>query len=266
MTTVSRGERVFFAIVAVSALWVGSWSYFAPAYVQNGIPWFAPPLHARVIGAIYLSAAMFCFGSIFARSYAEVRVVMPMIALWTGAIFLVSLLYLTSADYRRPPIWIWFVAYLVYPLIAVWLMWIHRSERAGAAGNILPAWARGYFMAQGIVLTAVAALLLVLPDLMVKAWPWTLTPQLAQIYAGPILCYGVASLLLGRARTYTEARIAVSGMFVFAFAVLVASIIHRATFASAGVSVLLWFACLVIAVLVLWLVLARSWRGSAQNT
>jgi hypothetical protein len=234
--------------------------------VQNGIPWFAPPLHARVIGAIYLSAAMFCFGSIFARSYAEVRVVMPMIATWTGAIFLVSLLYLTSADYRRPPIWIWFVAYLVYPLIALWFMWVHRSERDGAAGNMLPAWARGYFLAQGIVLTTVAALLFVLPELMTKAWPWTLTPQLAQIYAGPILCYGVAGLLLGRARTDTEARIAVAGMFVFAVAVLLASVIHRATFASASVSVLLWFTCLVIAVVVLGLVLARSWRASTQST
>ena len=263
MTTVSRGEKAFFVVVALSALWVGCWTYFVPASVQNGIPWFAPPLHSRVIGAIYLSAVVFCFGGVFARSYAEVRIVMPMIAIWTGVIFLVSLLYLTAADYGRPPIWIWFVAYLVYPLIALWLMWAHRSAGDGA-GAALPAWARGYFLLQGIFLTVVGALLLALPDLMIGAWPWALTAQLAQIYAGPVLCYGVASLLLARAQSYAEARIAVAGMLVFAIAVLVASVIHRASFASVSTSVAIWFASLVIAIVALGLVLARAWRATMQ--
>ena len=263
MTAISRGEKAFFVIVALSALWVGSWTYFAPASVQNGIPWFAPPLHSRVIGAIYLSAVVFCFGSVFARGYAEVRVVMPMIAIWTGVIFLVSPLYLTAADYRRPPIWIWFVAYLLYPLIALWLMWAHRAAGAGE-GAALPAWARGYFLLQGIFLTVVGALLLVLPDVMIRAWPWALTSQLAQIYAGPVLCYGIASLLLGRVRSYAEARIAVAGMLVFALAVLVASVIHRATFASVNISVVIWFASLVIAIVALELVLVRAWRATMR--
>lgn len=107
--------------------------------------------------------------------------------------------------------------------------------------------------------------MLLLPGLMIKAWPWTLTPLLAQIYAGPILCYGVASLLIARARSYRPVRIAMAGMFVFAVAVLVASVIHRVTFASASVSVVLWFACLVIAVVVLGLVLVRAWRTAIQT-
>jgi hypothetical protein len=261
MTKLNRGERVFFAIVALSALWVGSWTYFVPASVLNGIPWFAPPLHARVIGAIYLSAVAFCFASMFARSYAEVRVVVPMIAIWTGVIFLVSLLYLTAADYARPPIWIWVVAYLVYPLIALRLAWVRRSGNGEAEGAALPVWARGYFLVQGAFLTAVGALLLVLPDTMVGVWPWKLTTQLAQIYAGPVLCYGVASLLLARVRSYLEARIAVAGMFVFAVAVLVASVIHRATFPGVSTSVAVWFGCLVIAVAVLGFLLVRSWQA-----
>ena len=31
---------------------------------------------------------------------------MPMIAIWTGVIYLVSLPHLTAADYGRPQIWI----------------------------------------------------------------------------------------------------------------------------------------------------------------
>jgi hypothetical protein len=262
MAPVGRVEKVFFVVVALSALWVGSWTYFAPASVQNGIPWFAPPFHARVIGATYLSAAVFCCAAAFARSFAEVRIVMPMIATWTGIIFVVSLLYLTAADYRRPPIWIWLVAYLVYPVVALWLLWTHRA--AGEAGGpALPAWAGGYLLVQGIFLTAVGALLLVLPNLMVKMWPWALTAQLAQIYAGPVLSYGVASLMLAQMRVYAEARIALSGMLVFALAVLAASVIHRASFAGLSLSVAVWFASLSIALVVLALVLARG-RAAAR--
>ena len=110
----------------------------------------------------------------------------------------------------------------------------------------------------------VGALLLALPDLMIGAWPWALTRQLAQIYAGPVLCYGVASLLLARAQSYAEARIAVAGMLVFAIAVLVASVLHRASFASVSISVTIWFASLVIAIVALGLVLARAWRATMQ--
>ena len=76
VATVSRGEKVFFVVVALSALWVGSLDLFAAGQRAERHSWFAPPFHARVIGAIYLSAAVFCFGGVFARSYAEVRIVM----------------------------------------------------------------------------------------------------------------------------------------------------------------------------------------------
>ena len=265
MTRINRGEKLFFVVVALSALWVGSWTYFAPAQVPERHSLVCAALHARVIGAIYLSAVVFCLGGALARSYAEVRVVMPMIATWTGVIFLVSLLHLTAADYGRPPIWIWFVAYLVYPLIALWLMFVHRAEPAEAGGPTLPASARGYFWAQGIGLTALGALLLVLPDVVVPFWPWKLTSQLAQIYAGPVLCYGVASLLLARTHSYRAARIAVAGMLVFAVAVLLASIIHRATFPSATTSVLVWFASLVTATVVLGFLLAPRLAVDAKK-
>jgi hypothetical protein len=160
MTAITRGERAFFAIVALSALWIGSWCYVIPAYVQIGMPWNAPPLHARFLGAIYLSATTFCFCSAFARTHAQLRAVLPMIAIWTGVVLVVSFFYLTQADYLRVAVWIWLIAYLVYPLIALRLMWIHRTALDQAATYTLPGWAHGYLLAQGILLSAAAALLL----------------------------------------------------------------------------------------------------------
>ena len=74
MTAVTRGQRIYFAAVGLLALWVGIWGYFIPGRVDQAIPWLVPPLHARFLGAMYLSGTTFMVGSILARYYAEVRV------------------------------------------------------------------------------------------------------------------------------------------------------------------------------------------------
>jgi len=266
MAGISGAERAFYAIVALSAFWIGGWCYVVPAYVQIGMPWNAPPLHARFLGAIYLSATTFCVCSAFARMHAALRAVLPMIAIWTGVVLIVSLFYLAPADYLRPPVWIWLIAYLVYPVIALWLILVHRTGAEPPSASALPGWARGYLLAQAFLLSAAALLLLLWPALMIKAWPWKLTQQLAQLYSGPILSYGVASLLISRSRSFAEVRIALSGLFVFVLAVLVASIIHHTVFVRASLAAILWFAGFAAGTALLALMLARSWSGWAAPT
>ena len=48
------------------------------------MPWTVPQLHARFIGAMYLSGMVFMIGCLLARSVREVRIVVPMAAIWTG--------------------------------------------------------------------------------------------------------------------------------------------------------------------------------------
>src|SRR6266545_2140505 len=126
MKTISGGQKIYFAAVGLLALWVGVWGYFIPGQVDKAIPWLVPPLHSRFLGAMYLSGATFMIGGILAHYYAEVRVMVRAILIWTGMLFVVSLFYLGEFDYSRIQVWIWFGAYIIYPLIALWLMWQDR--------------------------------------------------------------------------------------------------------------------------------------------
>src|SRR5205823_2628635 len=101
MAPVTTWQRVYFAAVGLLALWVGMWGYFDPAHVDQAIPWLVPPLHARFLGAMYLSGATFMLGCILSRRWDEVRVVVPGIAIWTGMLLVVSLFYLDSFDFSR---------------------------------------------------------------------------------------------------------------------------------------------------------------------
>ncbi|MDQ4097025.1 MAG: hypothetical protein M3144_04050 [Actinomycetota bacterium] len=230
------------------AFWVGIWGFFVPGRVGRVLPLVVPPLHARFLGAMYLSGLTFMIGAVLARTWAEVRVVPPITALWTGGLLVVSLVHLEAFDLREPQEQVWFGAYVAYPLIATWLVWRHRADaRQRAPGAPLPRWAATYLGGQGALVTALAVALFAAPDAMADAWPWPISSLLAQIYSAPLLAYGVGSLLLSRQQTWPEIRVCTIAMFVFGAGVLIASLLHRDLFSSSDTAAWLWFAAFVVA-------------------
>jgi hypothetical protein len=127
MTSFRLGHKIYFFAVGFLALWVGFFGFFLPTHVDWALPWLVPPLHARFLGSMYLSGATFMVLSLLASRWDEVRVVLPMIAIWTGMLFIISLFYLSEFNFAKPQPWIWFGAYLVYPLVALWLAWQYRD-------------------------------------------------------------------------------------------------------------------------------------------
>jgi len=265
MTVVTYNQKVYFAAVGLLALWVGIWGYFIPNHVDEAIPWLVPPLHARFLGAMYLSGTTFMIGGIMSHYYAEVRVMVRVILIWTGMLFIVSLFYLGEFDYSRTQVWIWFGAYIIYPLIALWLMWQDRNLRENIPGASLPAWVQGYLTAQGIFVTILALALLLLPAFMVTVWPWKITQLLAQIYSAPFLAYGLSSLMLSRLQTWAEIRVVVMATFVFAFGVLFASLIHRGLFSIMNISTVIWFGGFLLTTIMLGLLSVRAIREGRQK-
>jgi len=258
MTVVTRGQRIYFGAVGLLALWVGIWGYFFPGQVDKAIPWLVPPLHARFLGAMYLSGTAFMIGGIMSRYYAEVRVMVRVILIWTGMLFIVSLFYLGEFDYSRNQVWIWFGAYIIYPLIALWLMWNDHTLHERVSGPGLPAWVRGYLLVQGIVVTALALVLLLIPEFTVIVWPWKITRLLAQIYSAPFLAYGLSSLMLSRKQVWPEVRVVVVATLVFASGVLLASFIHRELFSLTNAATWLWFGGFLLATVILGLLSMRA--------
>ena len=260
MTRVSPVMKLYFAAVGALALWVGYWGFFAPADVATAIPWSVPPLHARFLGSMYLSGALMMGGCIMARTWCEVRVIVPMISIWTGFLFIVSLLHLEEFDPALTQTAVWFGAYLLYPLIAILFAGRHRGG-GGDPDHVadLAGWLGPYLNLQGVILTVFGLMLLLLTPVMVPAWPWKITPLLANLYAAPFLSYGIGSLMLARERSWAHIRIGIAGTLLFAACVLGASIVHRALFSPADIADWLWFTAFAAGVAAL--AYAMSGRG-----
>ena len=238
-------ERAYFLAVGALAAAVGVPTYFVPANAAKVLPFAVPPLHARLIGAMYLSGLALMLGATFARRWSDVRLVPAITAIWTGGLLLVTLLHLEAFDFATTQTQIWFWAYVAYPLIGIWLLVRRRHLRdVAAADRRLPTGGRRWLAGQGVVLSALGAALLVAPATIAEGWPWPVTPLLAQIYSAPLLAYGIGSLLLSRCPTWRETRIGVVGIGLFALLALIGSVIHRELFASGDPAAWAWFALL----------------------
>ena len=259
MTAVTRAHKIYFAFVGAFALWVGVWGYFVPSEISRAIPWQVPALHGRFIGAMYLSGTVLMGLSLFARRLVEVRTAVPMAAIWTGMLLLVSLLNIDQFDFSRPPVWFWFTAYVVYPVAGAWLAYAYLPP-APARGAVAPDWVRIYLVFQGVACTVLAVCLFFAPAATAAVWPWRISPLLTQIYAGPFLSYGIGSLLLARQRRWIDLNIPLAAMFTFAALVLIASYIHLGVFGTLGFSGQLWFGGFAAATVVLGFLSYRAMR------
>lgn len=248
---VTLPQKVFFGSVLVLAAWVGYWGMFIPAQVDMALPFKVPPLHARFLGAMYFSGATGVLLSIFAKTWVEVRVIVPMISIWTGMMGIVSMFHLEAFNWSRTQVWSWFFAYIFFPIIAAWIAWRQRSQTEHPPGPALSAAFRSYLYLQGGVAIALALGLLIAPQAMTALWPWKISPVLAQIYSAPFLSYGFGSFYTARQRTWVEARIVVYFTLVFFLLVLIGSYLHAQLFKFATPSAWLWFGSFGLATLAL---------------
>ncbi len=177
------GEKALFR--ARSACWpCGSdiWGYFVPRKVDSAIPWLVPPLHARFLGAVYLSGfVLLARRTSFPGAMREARVLVPLTILWTGLLFLISLFYFDQFDWGRQarsgsgsaptsPI----------RLIGAWLVWRHRGDRRNArrGGSCRRLYAP-ISRRRASSSASVALALLIAPAGMAAIWPWKISELLA---------------------------------------------------------------------------------------
>jgi hypothetical protein len=266
MPLITQGQRIFFVIICVAAFLVAALGLFNPGYLASIFTWLElPPLHARFVGAIYAFGAIFMAGCLVARYQAEVRWAVQLIGIWTGMLLIISLLNLNAFDFRLLPVQIWFASYIIYPFISFWMtiQQPHLMKAGDLPGLALAGWAKGFLLLQGMLFSLLAVLLFFAPALMTTVWPWKVSQVLAQMYAGPLLSYGLGSLLFSRQEQWLGVRSILPGMLVFTVTTVIISFVHIGLFSFNEVPDLLWFGWFSVSSLVLAVLTFRALQPSA---
>ncbi|HAV77758.1 MAG TPA: hypothetical protein DCX53_10455 [Anaerolineae bacterium] len=244
MSNITQSQKIFFAVICAAALLVAVLGLFNPAYLASMFTWLVlPPLHARFVGAIYLFGAVFMAGCLFARQQAEVRWAVQMIGIWTGMLCIISLLNLSVFDFNLLPVKVWFASYIIYPIISIWMTIRQPSMMRAASlpGPKLAVWAKNFLLAQGILISLLSVALFFAPAFMSVLWPWKVDVVLAQMYAGPLLSYGLGSYWFSKQEQASGVSSIVPAMLAFTLATLVVSIKHVSLFSFNEISDLIWF-------------------------
>jgi hypothetical protein len=231
---VNRVVKLMHVGAVLLAGWVAAVGLLFPRSVQLAVPWHLPPLHAQVIGAFYLSGAVFMAAMAGSTRWSRQALVTPMIAVWTGGLLVVLFVHWDRVE-SGGTVAVWLVAYTVLPVTEVWRLW-ERRRTPVTAGPPAPRWLRGFLAVAGATLGVVAVLLVLDPP----AWPWPVQPFILHVYAPPLAAYAVGFLLSAR-RPLDDLAIVLPASALFAGTVLVVSALRIEAFRP-GAATVVWFA------------------------
>jgi hypothetical protein len=234
--SIPRGLRAFFLLITIEALVVAA-GLIWPALIPRLIPWDASPLNARFIGALYAMGTLSALLATLARTYDEVRITLISIAVITLLILLVTLAHLGEfAPPRSFPAG-WLLSYLADPILAGLLLWQLRRRAWGAGGrNTLTTAFRIYAAVMGTL----GIILLTLPSLAARIWPWELPASLGQLYSAFLIGLAVCAVIASREAEWENVRIYTIANLSMLVLVVIVSLVHFDRFRP-GVATWLWF-------------------------
>lgn len=161
-----------------------------------------PPLTAAFLGASYWASVMFELSAARERLWANARVAVPTVFVFTTLTLGVTIVHLENFHFgsefdpvTRAITWAWMAIYLIVPMVMA-ALWLIQSRRPGGDPPRripLPGWLRALVVVQAVALGVVGAALLVAPTVIAEVWPWSLTPLTGRAIGAWLFSLGVAA-------------------------------------------------------------------------
>lgn len=214
------GMRSLLATAGVLVVIIGLPLYLVPQNAEEYFSWTVEPaLSAAFLGGAYLSAAVIEFGAARERIWANARVGVPAVLVFTLLTLFVTLGNADRYHFRAPEFiqsvgtWAWLVVYVVVPpiMIVVLLLQLRRGGADPVRLREMPLPLRAVLAGGGIVLVVAGSILLIDPGAAGWMWPWPLSPLTARAFGAWLVGFGVAMVNVAWEADWTRVRPATAG-------------------------------------------------------
>jgi hypothetical protein len=224
--------------------------YLFPHLSGQRFAWeIVPNMTAAYMGAGYLGGAYLFAQALVGRRWHRVSAGFPGVTAFTVAMLLATLLHWSRFDPGHFPFQVWLVLYVITPVL-VPLVWLYnRSTDAGSPepGDVrVPGAVRVLVLAAGTGLILMAIAGLAFPQLLIRLWPWALTPLTARVLAGWGALLGVGAVFIASEARWSAWRVPLESIASWHALVLAAAVMHRQDFTSGLVN---WYTLSVAATL-----------------
>lgn len=190
----------------------------------------SPPITAAFLGASYWAAVPVEVIAARQPTWAQARVAVPAIWLFTTLTLVVTLVHFDRFHFSSPipsaqgAAWFWLAIYAGVPVAMLVIGWLQLRVPGGdpPAGPAPRTWMRIVVFIQGGAMLAFGVGLLALPTVVGSVWPWALTPLTGRAIGAWFVGIGFAALHAGRENDFLRIRPLGGGYTAFGVLQLVA--------------------------------------------
>ncbi len=187
-----------------------------------------PEMTPIIMGAGYGAGVYFFYRVATVEKWHTVAPVFLGITVFTWAMAIATVLHWENFNHSHHTFYLWVLLYAVTPLLvpAVWV-YNRRSTRRTISSDavLLPRSLRAFGGVLGLVLTGGAVVLFVMPELLVGAWPWTVSPLTARILAGWFALFGVVNVAVVLDPRWSGARILIQSQ-ILGFTLVIVGVVR----------------------------------------
>jgi hypothetical protein len=218
--TTTTWMRRLLAVAGVLVLIIGLPLYLVPQNSNEYFSWSVrQSLSAAFLGGAYLAAAVIEFSAARERIWANARIAIPAVLVFTLLTMFVTLGNSDQYQFEAPGLvqsvgtWAWLVVYVVVPPIMaiVLVVQLRRGGRDPARLHPLPMALRGVFVIGGVALLAGGVLLLVDPGSSSWMWSWPVSELTARAFGAWLVGFGIAMLQIAWEADWRRVRPATAG-------------------------------------------------------
>ncbi len=235
-----QDDRIFRATRLVAVLVVPvlvlAWTilYLFPERSAERFAWeIQPPMMAAFMGAGYLGGAWLFVHVALGRRWHRVAAGFPVVAVFTAATLLATVLHWSRFDLQHFPFQLWLGLYVVTPVLIPWLWWRNRATDPGTpekGDRTVPTIARLTLGLLGICLWGFALAGFARPEWLASIWVWALTPLTARILSGWFALLGTGGVVIGRERRWSAWRAGIQSIGLWHLLVVIAAVRHQGDF------------------------------------
>lgn len=223
--------RWLLAAAGVLVLIIGLPLYLVPQNAEEYFSWSVEPaLSAAFLGGAYLAAAVIEFDAARQRIWANARIAVPAVLVFTLLTLFVTMGNIDRYHFKAPGFvqstgtWAWLVVYVVVPPIMMIVLAVQllRGGTDPERRQPLPSWLRSVLVAGGVLLVAGGITLLVDPGAESWMWPWAVSELTGRAFGAWLVGFGVAMAQIAWEADWRRVRPATAGAGVLGLLQLVA--------------------------------------------
>lgn len=209
--------------------------YFWPHDTGKLFAWtIKPGMTAMMLAAAYSGGIYFFTRAALAKQWHQVHLGFLPVSVFASLLAVATILHWDRFNHSHISFYTWVILYFTTPFLvfAVWLR-NRATDRGETSPNelIIHPVIRLLIGITGLITLAVSLLLFLQPALMIRQWPWMLTPLTARVVGAMFALPGVVGLGIALERRWNAARIILEAQAISIVMILVAAAFSWSDFA-----------------------------------